>query len=387
MPRSTIDIKNLIFGNSLGRKHANYFYPGSMLDSLASDVAQLIVGSELEYRSNLRDSFVSTAGSAALDRIANDFGLSRKMDTVARVLDTDRNIIISTSFNENLLDVLLDYNINLNGLQICDFNDTIRFIVQQVGSISSTSKSVYVGAVANASGAGYNVEKGSLNRFVKNYPRLQVTNTAAIRNGQDQEGDASLRVRIFTKIESNQKNISSLNYYLNQSIPDIGKSHITGSNGGSSGIYVYVQPTSGVFYEEKYLSNISNQLNSFAGPGQSIKVNNFIAVPFSFEVTAIVKQNIDASQVQSQIQSMIINYFNGIQGGQSVSLNSIKNLIGGIPGVKLLAKTSGDFKKVTYQVQDGSIYFSYDATLQNEIILQPNQIGTVGNIILNVSNE
>lgn len=387
MPRSTIDIKNLIFGNSLGRKHANYFYPGSMLDSLASDVAQLIVGSELEYRSNLRDSFVSTAGSAALDRIANDFGLSRKMDTVARVLDTDRNIIISTSFNENLLDVLLDYNINLNGLQICDFNDTIRFIVQQVGSISSTSKSVYVGAVANASGAGYNVEKGSLNRFVKNYPRLQVTNTAAIRNGQDQEGDASLRVRIFTKIESNQKNISSLNYYLNQSIPDIGKSHITGSNGGSSGIYVYVQPTSGVFYEEKYLSNISNQLNSFAGPGQSIKVNNFIAVPFSFEVTAIVKQNIDASQVQSQIQSMIINYFNGIQGGQSVSLNSIKNLIGGIPGVKLLAKTSGDFKKVTYQVQDGSIYFSYDATLQNEIILEPNQIGTVGTIILNVSNE
>ena len=387
MPRSTIDIKNLIFGNSLGRKHANYFYPGSMLDSLASDVAQLVISSEFDYRSILKDSFVSTAGARGLDRIANDFGLSRKMDTVARVLDTDRNIIISTSFNENLLDVLLDYNINLNGLQISDYNDTVRFVVQQTGSISSSSKSVYVGAVANASGASYNVEKGALNRFVKSYPRLRVTNTAAIRNGQDQEGDSALRVRIFTKIESNQKNISSLNYYLNQLIPDIGKSYITGSDGGSSGIYVYAQPTSGVFYEERYLSNISNELNSFAGPGQTIRVNNFIAVPFSFEVTAIVKQNVDAGQVRDQIESIIINYFNGVQGGQSVSLNSIKNLIGSIPGVKLLAKTSGDFKKVTYQVQDGSIYFSYDATLQNEIILQPNQIGTVGNIILNVSNE
>jgi len=387
VPRSTIDIKNLIFGNSLGRKHANYFYPGSMLDSLASDVAQLIVGSELDYRANLRDSFVSSATSRGLDKIANDFGISRKMDTAARVLSTDRNIIISTSFNENLLDVLLDYNINLNGLQICDFNDTKRFIVQQVDSISSSSKSVYVGAIANASGSNYNVEKGSLNRFVKNFPRLRVTNTAAIRNGQDQEGDGALRVRIFTKIESNQKNISSLNYYLNQVIPDIGKSYVAGGNGGSSGIYVYVQPTSGVFYEERYLSNISNELNSFAGPNQSVRVNNFIAVPFSFEVTAIVKQNVDAGQVQDQIQSIILNYFNAIQGGQSVSLDSIKSLIGGIPGVKLLAKTSGDFKKVTYQVQDGSIYFSYDATLQNEIILEPNQIGTVGTLTFSVSNE
>jgi hypothetical protein len=387
VPRNIVDIKNLILGNSLARKHANYFYPGSMIDSLASDVGRLLVDAETEHKLAMKNMYVASAEGQGLERIANDYGLSRSMDATARALASDRNILISTTYNENLSDVLAAYNININGLQVTNANDTIRYILQQTDAIGPEDKSIYVGAIANGSGSFFNVDKGALNRFVKSFPRLKVTNLFSIRTGKNVETDESLRLKIFSKIESNQKTISSLNYLINQELPDLGSLAVAGDTGGTSGLIIYLQPATGLFYEDSVLSNIKFLVSSFVGPGQIVKVSNFTSVGFRFEIHVIVKAGLNATSVSDQVQRIITNYFNQLRPGASVELDSLKFSILGIPGVKLVSKTSNNFKKVEYQVQDGTAYFKYDASLLNTVDISPNQLATLSNLELSVTNE
>lgn len=377
--------KEKILNSAAYRGHANYFFPGSMLDSLASDVADITYGVEFNQSRILNAVHVETAGTDDLDKIARTFNVNRRKEEIAYSLASDFNVTVKTTSGESLTSLLSYYGVNLLGLEISDSTLNKRYVINDVPFITSSQTQAIVGVRALIGGSVSNVLVNELSRFVGNFPKLKVTNNFAINSGRDQEADESIKIRILNKIESNLINEVSLNYALLSIVPNYGSSQIMTISPGITEIYI--QPAKGISYESKALLAVERELSSYFGNGKNFIVKNFFPVLFNIDMRIIVNNNSDLNAVSAAIKEVIKNYFDNLSGGNSVDLTSLEIVVASIPGVKMISSSGNHFKKVTYTRLEGGATFEYVAMPGELVSMQMNEIPTINSANISISDE
>lgn len=383
MPRKISEIKNVILDGVLRRSQANYFGSGSVLDTLADDIASIAYEAELNQEVILNSVHLNTASEAHIEKYARDFNIARASSTRAYSSSTDNNVLISTTSGETLQSVLNLNNIILQGLRVTDSTGTKIFIIEYTDADLNAVSSAYVSVRAFGGGAGYNVSKNELNRFEKSYIKLKITNNFPILNGTDSETSASLKNRVLNKIDSNLRNVNTVNSML-LSIPGYGKSTVVNNFDGPGSLLISVQPSSGLAFPASALSDIKTKLIPFLPTGTRLIVKNFDPVAVSIKTRIVANSNANAQQVASQVQEGVTTFFNNLAGGTSVDLDTLRIfLLSTIPGLKFISKIGNNFEEVSYTVYEGSSAFNYTSLPTGIIPIEITQIGTLASLVVN----
>ena len=383
MPRKISEIKNVILDGVLRRSQANYFGPGSILDTLADDVANITHEAELNQEVILNSVHLDTASESHLEKYARDFNITRASSIRAYSSISDNNVLMSTTSGETIQSVLNLNNIILPGLRVTDSSRTKIYIVEGSNADLSAVSSAYVSVRAVGGGAGYNVGRNELNNFEKSYVKLRITNNFPILNGTDSESSASLKSRVLSKIDSNLRNANAVNAVL-QNIPGYGKSTIVNNFDGPGSLLVSVQPSTGLAFPQSSLADIKTKLIPFLPTGVKVIVKNFDPVAVSIKTRIVANSNADAQQVAANVQSGLTNFFNGMSGGTSLDLENLKIfLLSTVPGLKFISRVGNTFEEVSYTVYEGSSAFNFISSPNGIIPIEMTQIVTLSSLVIN----
>lgn len=383
MPRKISEIKNVILDGVLRRSQANYFGPGSILDTLADDVANITHEAELNQEVILNSVHLDTASESHLEKYARDFNITRASSIRAYSSISDNNVLISTTSGETIQSVLNLNNIILPGLRVTDSSRTKIYIVEGSDADLSAVSSAYVSVRAVGGGAGYNVGRNELNNFEKSYVKLRITNNFPILNGTDSESSASLKSRVLNKIDSNLRNANAVNAVL-QNIPGYGKSTIINNFDGPGSLLVSVQPSTGLAFPQSSLADIKTKLIPFLPTSVKVVVKNFDPVAVSIKTRIVANSNADAQQVAANVQSGLTNFFNGMSGGTSLDLENLKIfLLSTVPGLKFISRVGNTFEEVSYTVYEGSSAFNFISSPNGIIPIEMTQIVTLSSLVIN----
>jgi hypothetical protein len=387
MARTIQQVKDQIFGNSAGRSHANYAYPGSMFDSLATDIANVLTQVESKYENIIDTMKIDSASGSNLEYLVRDLNIERKLGSRANTLASDSNLVISTTSGQTVLEVFNEYGLTTDNLIICNAGKSKLYSVYSP-TIPSNTPEMYVSARALTSGLAGNARRNELSFFTTLYPKLKVTNRFAINNGKDSEDDTSLRNRALTVVDTNLKNQNGLNSVLRYMVPDYGRSTVALTGPGS--YCIYLQPSTDLLYPESVLNDVSSMIKSFLPAGQKVIIKNFDPVVFTIETRFIFSSNsnVNSANTLDQIKNVIQNYFDNLTGGSAVSLLELEALIGqAVSAVKLISREGNHFKRVTYAVTDGSAIFNYVAIPGQTLFFEQNQIPTIRSVDISLSSE
>jgi hypothetical protein len=383
MARRLSEIKEAIFTGSLRRQHANYFGFGSILDGFATDLANLIFELESNQENLLGANHLDTVSADQLLRFAKDFNITPEVARRAYSLESDSNVIISTTNGQSLDSVFLENDIILPGLRVSDGDRSKIYVIEGTTADTSINTSCFVTVRALEIGAGLNVQKNELTRLEKPYKSLRITNNFAIANGSNNESNAALKDRILYKIESNLRNKNILTAILTR-VPGYGKSSIVQNYDGPNTMLVCVQPASGLYFPSSALDDIKNTLLMYLPSGTRIIVKNFDPVAFSIKTQIVATNSNTAANLVEPVKAAITRYFDGLGGGESVDLKRLAvNILAEIPGVKLISRIGNSFQEVSYSVYEGTSKLSYMASGDETVNINSNQIGTLESLIVN----
>jgi len=374
--RSENAIRKEIINDSKRRLGATYYGAGSMLDGLATDISKQIAQLEAQQEQILRDIHFNTIAEDQISKYAEDFNVKRKIGRKAKSESTDFNVLVSSTNGLSINSNLRLNNIEIVGLTLTSGNK--KYFITEIEPNGYSQLSAYVGVQAYALGADFNVSKGELNKFEKSYQGLTVTNTRAILNGEDLETMDSIRNRILEKIESNANTEFILNSAISR-LSGLGKTTIIRNYDGPGALMVCVQPYSGVVYPESTIRELQTKLEMEIGAGRKVLVKNFDPVGFVFKTTITAKAGFTATNLIDSVKIAISDYFNGLSGGQSVSLGALAaRVLNSVPGVKSLGSGSNSFDSVVYTTYEGSAKFKYIASPGESISILDTQIATLG---------
>ena len=374
--RTEEQIRNEILTSSQTRSEANFFGTGSVLYGLATDVSRLLREVEVRQEDILTSIHISTASFSQLESYARDMNVSVTQAKRAFTLATDKNIILSTTNGATISSVLTANGINLDGLPLFNRSGTVRYVARGVlGNLDS--QQVYLGASCVSLGLGGNIGAGELVKFDKIYSNLTVTNVLPIYTGVDQETQEGLRARLLFKLESNLQNQQTIDRIL-IGIPGIGKSTILENYYGPGTMLICMQPREGVLFPSSYLREVESTLASHLKSGLKVKVKNFSLVPFTIEARIITNNaSINGTTLTQNVANTIANFFNDLEGGSSIDLNSLEiAVVSSYPGIKLIGKQQ-HFEKVRYTVLDGTSSIEYVAEPGELILLDRTQLATL----------
>lgn len=380
MPRRIDQIKEKIFSGALRREEADYFGAGSILDGLSTDVARLVYEVEANQEAILSAVHLDSASEDQIERYARDFNVMRRPAVRAFTLESDKNIVISTTTGESVGAVLAQNNIILSGLRITNGDKTKVFVIEGTTALINTESSIYCTARCINIGGTFNVAKGELSRFEKQYQKLTVTNNFSILNGQDTESMTVLKARISQKIDSNVTNKNALAFLLN-SISGYGKSTVIQNYDGAGTILICLQPSSGVSFANSSLVSIRNSILTFLPAGQNVLVKNYDPITFNIKTRIIPKEGVSGASLVNPVKASIVSYFNSLQGGDTVSLSSLQSqLIGNIGGLKYISSKGDAFEEVKYTINEGSSSFEFIADPNSNIRIEQTQIATLASV-------
>lgn len=383
MARRLSEIKEAIFTGSLRRQHANYFGFGSILDGLATDVANLIFELEVNQENLLGANHLDTASSDQLLRFAKDFNITPEVARRAYSLESDSNVIISTTNGQPLDSVFLDNDIILSGLRVSNGNKTKMYVIEGTLADTSISSSCFVTVRALQIGGALNVDKNELTRLEKPYRNLRITNNFAIANGSNNESNAALKDRILYKIESNLRNKNIVSAILAK-VPGYGKSSIVQNYDGPNTLLVCVQPASGLYFSSSALQDIKSMLLMYVPAGTRIIVKNFDPVAFSIKTQIVATNSNTAANLVEPVKATITRYFDMLPGGQSVDLKRLaSDIFLAVPGIKLISRVGNSFQEVSYSVYEGTSKINYMVSSEEIVDVSSNQIATLENLIVN----
>lgn len=383
MPRKISEIKNVILDGALRRSQANYFGPGSVLDTLADDIASIAYEAEINQEVILNSVHLDTASESHLEKYARDFNITRASSIRAYSSISDNNVFISTTSGETIQSVLNLNNIILSGLRVTDSSRTKIFIVEGTDADLTAVSSAYISVRAVGGGSGYNVGKNELNNFEKSYVKLRITNNFPILNGADSESSSSLKGRVLNKIDSNLRNANAVNSVL-VNIPGYGKSTVINNFDGPGSLLISVQPSTGLAFPGSALTDIRTKLIPFLPTGVRVVVKNFDPVAVSIKTRIVANSNANAQQVAADVQSGMTNFFNGLSGGTSIDLDDLRIfLLSSIPGLKFISRVGNTFEEVGYTVYEGSSAFNFISSPNGVIPIDMTQIGTLSSLVIN----
>jgi hypothetical protein len=384
MPRTLEQIKNTIFNGTLRRSQANYFGPGSVLDGLATDVANLIMETEMNQEAILGSIHLDTASDDQLIRFAQDFNVSREYANRAYTLESDKNIIVSTTTGEPLQKVLDENNIVLSGLRIYNADKTKIYIIERTSQSITDASSCFVDARSIVAGSGSNVQKGELNIFEKKYSKLKITNIFPILNGTDPDTSTNVKLRVLSKIESNKANISILQFYLS-SIPGYGKATIVNGYDGPGTILICVQPSTGLTFTKSALDDIAIKLQQYLPAGARLVVRNYSPILVDIKTRVVPMAGISGVSLVDAIKNAITNYMNGLLGGAYLDISDLENYIrGNVAGIKLLSRQGNTLEEISFQTLEGSASLKSSLKASDRFIFaNQDQIITLNSVIVN----
>jgi len=374
--RSENAIRKEIINDSKRRLGATYYGSGSMLDGLATDISRQVAQLEAQQEQIIRDIHFNTITEDQISKYAEDFNVKRRIGRKAKSESADFNVLVSSTNGLSISTNLRLNNIEIVGLTLLSGNK--KYFVTEIEPNGYSQSSAYVGVQAYALGSDFNLSKGELNRFEKSYQGLTVTNTRAILNGEDLETMDSIRNRILEKIESNANTEFILNSAISR-LSGLGKTTVIRNYDGPGALMVCVQPYSGVVYPESTIRDLQTKLEMDIGAGRKVLVKNYDPVGFVFKTTISAKAGFTASNLIDSVKIAISDYFNGLSGGQSVSLSALASRVtSSVPGVKSLGSGSNSFDSVVYTTYEGSAKFKYIAAPGESISILDTQIATLG---------
>lgn len=384
MPRSILDIRNEILKAQQARGEINYFGEGSIIDSLATDIAVLVQENEALAEKMANEMRLDTASEDQVLLYARDFNVSRSQARRAIIEYGDQNLILSSTNNKSIATILNENNIVLPGIRVTDASKSKVYVIEY-GDPSvnlNTATSVYVSAIALNVGASSNIAKNELNTLEKPYRGLSITNRYAVQSGRDIESIASLRLRVYNKLESNLSNEATINTVLS-SIPGYGKSSIVRNYSGPGSILICVQPSNSLAFSNSSLQDIKNKLVPYVTSGSTLLVKNFSPVTLNIK-TRIVVQAGSAAAVVDSLKQSIVSYVNQLEGGESLNILDLESVVKrNTAGLKMLSRFGNSFEEVKYTIAEGSANLSYIAEPRSTISVKPTEIITLDQIIIN----
>lgn len=383
MARRLSEIKEAIFTGSLRRQHANYFGFGSILDGFATDVANLIFELEANQENLLGANHLDTVSNDQLLRFAKDFNITPEIARRAYSIESDSNVILSTTNGQPLDAVFSSNDIILPGLRVSNSEKTKTYVIEGTTTDTSINASCFVTVRALEIGAALNVEKGELTRLEKPYKNLRIINNFAIANGSNNETNISLKDRILYKIESNLRNQNILTAILTR-IPGYGKSSVVPGYDGPNTLLVCLQPASGLYFQSSALQDIKTMLLMYLPAGTRIMVKNFDPVAFNIKTQIVATNSNTAANLVEPVKAAITRYFDMLPGGESVDLKKLASDVAQeVPGIKLISRIGNSFQEVSYSVYEGTSQLTYMASSDETVNITSNQIATLESLIVN----
>jgi hypothetical protein len=383
MARRLSEIKEAIFTGSLRRQQANYFGSGSVIDGLATDVANLLFELEANQEAILGSIHLDSVSNDQLTRFARDFNVRPEIARRAYSLESDANVVLSTTNGQSLDKVFLDNNIILPGLRVSNGDRTKIYVIEGTSTNTSVATSCFVTVRSLDTGTASNLNKGELTRLEKAYKNLRITNNFGIYNGSDNESNAALKDRILYKVESNLKNRNILNILLAK-IPGYGKSVVIENYDGPNTLLICVQPASDLYFPNSVLDDMRTTVSNYVGAGTRVIVKNFDPVTFRIKTQIVATDNNNAASLVEPVKGVITRYFDTIQGGESIDLADISSqVLSQVSGVKLVSRAGSGFDEVTYSVYEGTSEIGFSADPTSTISIGPTQIATLESLIVN----
>lgn len=383
MARRLSEIKEAIFTGSLRRQHANYFGSGSVLDGLATDVANLLFELEANQEALLGSIHLDSVSNEQLTRFARDFNVRPEMARRAYSLESDSNVRVSTTNGQPLDKVLSENNIILSGLRVSNPDKTKIYVIEGTTTDTSTLSSCFVTVRSLDLGTSSNLTKNELTRLEKPYKNLKITNNFGIYNGTDNESNAVLKDRVLSKIESNLRNLNILDTMLAR-IPGYGKSVVLENFDGPNTLLVCVQPESDLYFTATALDDIRNMISSYLGAGTRVIVKNFDPVTFRIKTQIVATDSNNGSSLIEPVKNVITAYFDNMQGGESIDLSDIALQVSSqINGVKLVSRVGTGFNEVTYSIFEGTSEIGFGVDPSSTVLIGPTQIATLESLIVN----
>jgi len=383
MARRLSEIKEAIFTGSLRRQHANYFGSGSVLDGLATDVANLLFELEANQEALLGAIHLDTVSNDQLLRFARDFNIRPEIARRAYSLESDANVRLSTTNGQPLDKVLLDNNIILPGLRVSNADKTKIYVIEGTSTDTSVASSCFVTVRSLDLGSTSNLNKNELTRLEKPYRNLKIINNFGIFNGTDNESNAALKDRILYKIESNLKNKNALTTILSR-IPGYGKSTVVENYDGPNTLLICVQPESDLYFPASTLDDIRSTVLNYVGAGTRVIVKNFDPVTFRIKTQIVATDSNNAANLVEPVKGVITRYFDILQGGESVNLGDIAfQVLSQVNGVKLVSRAGSGFDEVSYSIFEGTAEIGLSVDPSSTVSISSTQIATLESLIVN----
>lgn len=261
----------------------------------------------------LDKSFADTATGKDLDRIVKAVGLSRKLTTKSY------GTVTITGLKNAIIK---------KGEKVS--SDSINFIFTEDAVIPDT-KTINVKVECEKYGVVGNVPIGAIKFFPKTLEGLQtVINTGAFNNGYDEETDADLRERYYTKVRTPATS-GNVYHYLNWSkeVTGVGDARIIPLWNGNGTVKVIIINSNKTGADATLINSVATHIEEVRPIGATVTVVSANEKGINVNVTLIIDSiNIALNQVISNIEIAIKEYLESIAFKQNyVSYAKIGSII------------------------------------------------------------
>lgn len=269
--------------------------------------------------------FPHTASGVYLDMHADQRGITRKEGAKA------------TGEVEIFLSYAVNYDVTIRQGTILSTSGTnpVRFETTEDVTITSGRLSTLARIIALEKGADGNVAEQTINQLATPISGISsVTNFARTENGADAEDDESLRKRILESF-SNVSNGTNKAFYRAEAlaVEGVASVGVIPRNRGVGTVDVFIADANGESPRE--LQNaVASRLQTAREVNVDISVRTLEIIPVDVYLTLETKDGYDFDVVKANCETAIRQYFNTLQGGQTVYLSDIGEAVTHVEGVK-----------------------------------------------------
>ena len=317
----------------------------SVLDAVFSELEAIENRSE-EVRSDLNP---LTANGPYLELWSEFLGIERRLALRAFALDSDRIVkmfVDTGTFGDlnNGADLVIDRNsisFTGNAKMITDigFEEySVEYeLIENTIILPASESELYISVVASQYGTEHNIGKNQLvGHSFSNYPAypntiLQVTNTAPILNGVDEEDDDSIRYRIsrasYTRTNST---IQKLNNVVNL-IPGIRDVVIIEGYSGYGTLDLFIDANTFTI-PDSLIEDAMRKVIEINYEGLEVFMNKSPRIGISIELSVKFKNNIledDKNNILIAIESEILNSLIDLNVGEGINFASLYDNLNG----------------------------------------------------------
>lgn len=300
---------------------------GSVTRGLASVFAGTIEQVYQTLDDAVNNSFLPTASGFYLDLFGETFGISRQLQTVAKVTASDRNLKVYV--NSGTLAAVLPHPTDATLGRVPAGNwvetaDGIRFTIDANYDFPAAATEVYVGATTSLKGTDNNVGVGELTTH--SLGGALTTNLYPISTAQDVESDDDYRFRIsrWVRTAAGKNEVAVRLAVL--SAPDVAGMIKEPYFAGAGSFRITVIPTRNRVPVES-LAQIHRNLAAVVSEGTFylIEPPRYLPIAVTIRLIAGDGRSISASD-RDRVRAAVLRYLGDIRPGESLVINRLRSV-------------------------------------------------------------